>query len=79
MLAPSKRLIFEYKSIIMKMFEDLPTNHVGANNYELFCDVEIVMGLTCVLLMLEAIQNLNKLAQNKYCFKFCGIYEIDSS
>ncbi len=40
MLAPSKRLVFEYKSIVMKMFEDLLTNHVVAINYELFCDVE---------------------------------------
>jgi hypothetical protein len=47
MLAPSKKLVSEYKSIIMKIFEDLPTNLVAATNYELLCDVEIVMGLTC--------------------------------
>ncbi len=55
MLAPFKRLVFEYKSVVMKMFEDLPTNLVVAINYELFCDVEIVMGLTCVLPMLEIV------------------------
>jgi hypothetical protein len=65
MLASSKRLVSEYKSIIMKMFEDLPTNLVATTNYELFCDVETMMGLTCVLLMLEVVQSLNKLAQNK--------------
>jgi hypothetical protein len=68
MLAPCKRRVFEYKFIAMKMFEDLPINHVVATNYELLCDVEIVMGLTCVLPMLEEVQNLNKLAQNIDCF-----------
>jgi hypothetical protein len=64
MLAPSERLVFEYKFVVMKMFEDLPTNHVAATNYELFCDVETMMGLTCVLLMLEVMQSWSKLAQN---------------
>jgi hypothetical protein len=68
MLASSKRLVSKYKSIIMKMSKDLPTNLVATTNYELFCDVETMMGLTCVLPMLEVVQSLNKLAQNEYCF-----------
>ncbi len=68
MLAPSKILVFEYKFVVMKLFEDLPINHVATTNYELFCDVETMMGLTCVLLMLEVVQSLNKLAQNRDCF-----------
>jgi hypothetical protein len=55
MLAPLKRLVFEYKFVVMKMFEDLLTNPIVATNYELLCDVEIVMGLTCVLPMLEVV------------------------
>jgi len=65
MLAPSKRLVFEYKFIIMKMFENLPTNLIVATNYELLCDVGTMMGLTCMWPMLEVVQSLNKLAQNK--------------
>ncbi len=37
-------------------------------NYELLCNVEIVMGLTCVLPMLEVIQSMSKLVQNKDTF-----------
>jgi hypothetical protein len=37
-------------------------------NYELLCNVEIAMGLICVLPMLEAIQRLSNLAQNKDTF-----------
>jgi hypothetical protein len=36
--------------------------------YKLLCDVEIVMGLTCVLPMLEVVQSLNKFAQNRDIF-----------
>jgi len=62
MLAPSKRLVFEYKFVVMKMSKDLPTIHIVAINYELFCDVETMLRLTCVLFMLEAVQSLSKLA-----------------
>ncbi len=68
MMAPSKRLVSEYKFIVMKMSKDFPTNHVLTTNYELFCNVEKVMGLICVLFMLKAMQSLNKLIQNKNCF-----------
>jgi hypothetical protein len=33
---------------------DLTRNVVAKNNYELLCDCGIVLGLTCMLLMLEA-------------------------
>ncbi len=46
MLAPSKRLVFEYKCVVMKMSKDFPINPITTINYELFCDVEIMMGLT---------------------------------
>jgi hypothetical protein len=68
MLALFKILVFEYKSIVMKMSKGLPTNLVIAINYELLCDVERMMGLTYVLPMLEIVQNLSKLAQNKNSF-----------
>jgi hypothetical protein len=60
----------EYKTLVVKMRDDSTSNIDARNNYELLCDVEIVMGLTCVLLMLEAVQSLNKLIQNKNIFIF---------
>jgi hypothetical protein len=46
----------------------LPINSVVATNYELLCDVETMMGLTCVFAMLEVVQSLSELVQNKNCF-----------
>ncbi len=62
MLAPFKQLLCEYKFIAMNMYNDLPINLVASINYELLCDVEIIMGLMCMMPMLEGVQNLNKLA-----------------
>ncbi len=49
----------------------------ATSNYVL-CDVEIVMGLTCMLLMLEVVQSLNKLIQNKDTFIFYFVIAIKS-
>jgi hypothetical protein len=43
----------------MKMAKDVD-NEPTIINYELLCDIETIMGLTCLLLMLEVLQGLNK-------------------
>ncbi len=61
------------------MTDDVVINASIHTKYELLCGVKIVMGLRCVLPMLEAMQRLTKLAQNKEIFicdfvlamKFC--------
>jgi hypothetical protein len=44
----------------------------------LLCDYDIVMGLTCVLPMIEVMQNLfwYGLRQSKICLGFCDFYHI---
>jgi hypothetical protein len=61
-------MIKKYKTLVVKMNDDATNNAITNINYELLCDVEIVMGLTCVLPMLEVVHNLNKLVQNNYIF-----------
>jgi ubiquinone/menaquinone biosynthesis C-methylase UbiE len=43
-----------------KMVENVVVNESVAANYELLCYIETIVGLTCLLLMLEALQDLNK-------------------
>lgn len=50
------------------MNDDVAKVLSARTNYELLCNVEIAMGLTCVLPMLEAIQSLSNLAQNRDTF-----------
>jgi hypothetical protein len=49
MLTSLKQLSCEYKSLVVKKSNDLPSNPVTTTNSKLLCDVEIVMGLTNVL------------------------------
>jgi hypothetical protein len=68
MVAPSKVVLEEFKTLLVRMVEDAIINEFVVANYELLCDIEILMGLTCLLPMLEALQGLNKYAQNKKTF-----------
>ncbi len=54
MLAPFKQMFGKYKTLMGKMSDDVASNAVINTDYELLCDVETIMGLTCVLLMLKA-------------------------
>jgi hypothetical protein len=62
MLTLFKQMVKEYKTLVVKMSDDVVSNAVVNTNFELLCDVETIMGLTCVLLKLEIMQSLNKLA-----------------
>ncbi len=57
----AKRFLAKYKYLVVKMGDDLDGNASARKNYEL-CDCDIVLGSTCVLPMLEAMQSLSKLA-----------------
>jgi len=48
-------MVKEYKTLVVKMNDDVVSNAIINTNYELLFDVEIVMGLTCVLPMLEVV------------------------
>jgi len=45
------------------MAKDSSTIDIAKPNYELFCDVEMSLGLACVLPLLEVVQCLTKFAQ----------------
>jgi len=68
MLAPSKQMLGEYKTLVVKMTDFVASNEAANTNYELLCDVETVMGLTYVLPMLEVVQNLSKFVRYKDTF-----------
>jgi len=50
------------------MGDDFIGNVVAKNNYEQLYDYDIVLVLSCVLPMLEAMQSLSKFAQGIYTF-----------
>ncbi len=62
MLALNKLVLTKYKSLIVKMGDDMAENASTKNNYEYLCDCDTILGLTCVLPVLEGVQSLSKLA-----------------
>jgi hypothetical protein len=68
MVAPSKVVLEEFKILLVKMAKDAIANEFATINYELLFDIETILGLTCLLPMLEALQGLNKYVQNKETF-----------
>jgi hypothetical protein len=62
MLSPSKCVLNEYKPLIVKMAKDNSTINIAKPKYELLCDVEMFLGLACVLPLLEVVQCLTKFA-----------------
>jgi hypothetical protein len=55
MLSPSKRILNGYKAFIVKMAIDSVNVQITKANYELLCDVEMLLGLACVIPLLEVV------------------------
>jgi hypothetical protein len=55
MLLPSKRVLSEYKTLVIKMVEDNVTLDIGKINYELLCDLEMLLGFSCIIPLLELV------------------------
>jgi hypothetical protein len=55
----------EYKTFMVKINNANASKPSVKTNYEVLCDVKIIMGLTCMLPMLEVVQSLGKFVQNK--------------
>jgi hypothetical protein len=55
------------------MNDDLHAIEVTKNIFEFLCDVKVIMGLTCIMPMLEAMHELIKFAQCHDTFVWpCG-------
>jgi len=67
-VVPNKVVLEEFKTLLVKMAEDATTNEFVIVNYELLCDIETILGLTCLPPMLEALQGLSKYVQNRKAF-----------
>jgi hypothetical protein len=61
-------MLSEYVYLVIKMYNDVITSPIAIIHYQFLLDVEIMMGLTFALPILEATHSLNKLLQNKDCF-----------
>jgi hypothetical protein len=67
-LEPVKRVMSEYKALVLKMHLDAPSLASAKANLNLLCEIELLLGLACILPMLEALNYLIKFSQQTSCF-----------
>ncbi len=75
MLSFAKQILTKYKTVVIQMFNEQASHDITKSNLELFCDVEMFLGLTCIIPMLELVQGLSKFAQNWNIF-ICNFVAI---
>jgi hypothetical protein len=68
MLSPAKRIMAKYKTLLVKMALDNPTNQQAMLICEHFCDLHIFLGLVCILHLLKSMHALIKFAQSRDVF-----------
>ncbi len=68
MLSLAKRILTSYKSSLVQMFEKHVAHDSARANLELLCNIEVFLGLTCIIPMLECVQSLSKFAQTHDAF-----------
>ncbi len=62
MLSFAKRILAEYKTLVVKMHDDLHIVATTKTNLQYLCDIEVVMGLAYIMLLLESVHALIKFA-----------------
>jgi hypothetical protein len=60
------------------MFEKLVAHDSTMANLELLCNIEFFLGLTCIISMLECVQNLSKFAQTRDVFIYDFVVVLKS-
>lgn len=68
MLLPTKRVMSEYRALVLKMHWDVDTITQVAHNLELLCDLQVMLSLSCIMPMLEGLNELMKFSQSQECF-----------
>jgi hypothetical protein len=65
MLFPTKRVMAKYCALVLNMHQDFSSNIQNVHNLELFCDLEVLMGLSCIMPMFERFNDLIKFSKSQ--------------
>jgi hypothetical protein len=58
----------KYRFLVLRMNDDMHTMVASKTNQQYLCDVEVFLGLTCIMPLLEAVHAFIKFAQAQDCF-----------
>jgi len=68
MLGPLKCVLAQYKSLVVKMHSNYEKNKSIHDNFELLCDLDLIINMPCVMPILEVVHSLIKYAQHRDVF-----------
>jgi hypothetical protein len=68
MLFPTKWVYSEFHPLMVKIHAKNQWKDVAWKNLNSLCDVEVILGLHCILLLFECVHTLIKVTQNKNVF-----------
>jgi hypothetical protein len=68
LLEPLKRVLDEYKTLIVKMAQDSAEESKTTLNLRLLCDVHTLLALPCLMPMLESVNQLIEFAHSRSVF-----------
>jgi hypothetical protein len=60
MLSPTKKILKEYESLVVKVNNDLHVILVAKTTFEFLCDVQVVIGLMYIMHMLLVVHEFIK-------------------
>jgi len=63
MLSPTKKVLFEYKTLLAKMAADCVKLQIVETNFDLLSKLVILLGLVWLLPLLETIHGVTKFSQ----------------
>jgi hypothetical protein len=52
MLSPAKSVMQEYRTLLMKMAIHIPNNEKAKVNFDILCDVQVMLGLIAIFPLL---------------------------
>jgi hypothetical protein len=58
MLLPTKKMLNEYRTLVLNMHQDVPVIQALAQSLEFFCKLEVMLGLSCLKPMIERLNDL---------------------
>jgi hypothetical protein len=65
MLSPTKTVLAEYWTLLLKMGLDMATIAPAKANFELLCNFGLLLSLACILPLLSIVHCLIKFAQSR--------------
>jgi hypothetical protein len=68
MFFPSKTIYFDNRPLIVKIHIDNPKNDIASKTLSVLCDVDLILGLPCLLPLFECLHKLIKIAQGRNVF-----------